>query len=78
MKELNLEIKTPGTHTILTGPAETFTVNIGLDPKNSQVDFFLYSDELFFLTRSDRDLLFKKELDAFLKVGFNCSVIHIS
>lgn len=55
-----------------------FTVNIGLDPKSTQVDFFLYSDELFHLTRTDRDSLFEKEVEAFKAINFNCSVISIS
>jgi len=55
-----------------------FTVNIGLDPKSSQVDFFLYSDELFFLMRSDRDMLFAKEVEAFKALKFDCSVVHLS
>ncbi len=55
-----------------------FTVSIGLDPKSTQVDFFLYSDELFHLTRTDRDSLFDKEVEAFKAIGFDCSVISIS
>lgn len=56
----------------------TFVVNIGLDPKNNQVDFFLYSDELFFLTRSDREVLFAKEIENFKTLGFDCSVVEVS
>jgi len=55
-----------------------FVVNIGLDPKNTQVDFFLYSDELFFLTRTDRESLFNQEIENFKKLGFDCSVIEVS
>lgn len=59
-------------------PKREFTVNIGLDPKSTQVDFFLYSDELFHLTRTDRDSLFDKEVDSFKAIGFDCSVISVS
>lgn len=59
-------------------PKKTFVVNIGLDPKNTQVDFFLYSDELFFLTRSDREVLFAKEIENFKTLGFDCSVVEVS
>lgn len=59
-------------------PKKTFVVNIGLDPKNTQVDFFLYSDELFFLTRSDREMLFNQEIDNFKTLGFDCSVVEVS
>ncbi len=55
-----------------------FSVYIGLDPKNTQVDFFLYSDELFFLTRSDREALFNEEIQNFKSQGFDCSVIEVS
>lgn len=55
-----------------------FVVNIGLDPKNTQVDFFLYSDELFFLTRTDREALFSQEVENFKNLGFDCSVIEVS
>lgn len=57
---------------------KTFVVNIGLDPKNTQVDFFLYSDELFFLTRSDREILFNQEIENFKTLGFDCSVVEVS
>jgi hypothetical protein len=59
-------------------PKKTFVVNIGLDPKNTQVDFFLYSDELFFLTRSDREQLFNQEIENFKTLGFDCSVVEVS
>jgi len=59
-------------------PKREFTVNIGLDPKSTQVDFFLYSDELFHLTRTDRDSLFDKEVESFKAIGFDCSVISVS
>lgn len=57
---------------------KTFVVNIGLDPKNNQVDFFLYSDELFYLTRSDREMLFAREIENFKTLGFDCSVVEVS
>lgn len=57
---------------------KTFVVNIGLDPKNTQVDFFLYSDELFYLTRSDREFLFKQEIENFKTLEFDCSVVEVS
>lgn len=59
-------------------PKKTFVVNIGLDPKNTQVDLFLYSDELFFLTRSDRETLFSQEIENFKTLGFDCSVVEVS
>ncbi len=55
-----------------------FTVFIGLDPKSSQVDFFLYSDELFFLTRTEREKLFSAELERIKNLNFNCSIIYVS
>lgn len=59
-------------------PKEKFTVEIGLDPKSTQVDIFLFSDELFELTITRRNAIFETELYKFISMGFDCSVINIS
>jgi hypothetical protein len=59
-------------------PNKEFTVLVGLDPKSSQVDFYLYSDELFSLIKTEREGLFNEAVNEFKKLGFNCSVVYLS
>lgn len=53
-----------------------FTVEIGLDPKNTAVQLYLISDELIELEIGHRETLISKELAKFK--DFNCSKIQIS
>lgn len=55
---------------------QRFTVEIGLDPKNTQVDLYLYSNELFELEITHREKLVESELSKF--EGFNCSKVELS
>jgi hypothetical protein len=55
-----------------------FTVEIGLDPKATTVDIYLYSDELYQLRIDERDRLFAFELKKFDSLDFNCSQVYIS
>lgn len=57
---------------------EVFTVEIGLDPKATSVDIFLFSDELFELRLTRRDSIFDAETKKFDAMGFACSKINIS
>lgn len=53
-----------------------FTVEIGLDPKNTTVQIYLFSDELFELEITQRNLLMKTALSEFDKQGFSKVVIN--
>lgn len=55
---------------------QKFTVEIGLDPKNTQVDLYLFSNDLFALEIEHREALIEFELDKFK--NFNCSKVMIS
>lgn len=55
-----------------------FSVQIGLDPKSTHVELFLYSEDLPFLVYSERERLFGVEVEKFTKLGFDCSVVNIS
>lgn len=53
-----------------------FTVEIGLDPKNTSVDLYLISDELIELEIQQREMLIESELEKFK--DFPCSKVVIS
>jgi hypothetical protein len=55
---------------------QKFTVEIGFDPKNTQVDLYLFSNELFALEIDHREALIDMELARF--EGFDCSKVVIS
>jgi hypothetical protein len=55
---------------------QKFTVEIGFDPKNTQVDLYLFSNELFALEIEHREALIASELAKF--DSFPCSKVVIS
>jgi hypothetical protein len=55
---------------------QKFTVEIGLDPKNTQVDLYLFSNDLFSLEIDHREALIERELAKF--ADFPCSKVVIS
>ena len=57
-------------------PKQTFTVEIGLDPKSTQVDLYLFSSELFSLAIDYSDAIIMDELAKFDE--FPCSKVVIS
>jgi hypothetical protein len=57
-------------------PKIQFTVEIGLDPKNTAVDLYLISDELIELEIGQREKLIEEEIEKFSK--FACSKVVIS
>lgn len=57
-------------------PKVKFTVEIGLDPKNTTVDLFLISDELIELEIGQREKLIEDVIAKF--TDFNCSKVVIS
>jgi len=57
---------------------KTFSVQFGLDPKSTQVDLYMFSDELFTLKKTLLDSLFAQELAKFKALNFDCSVVNIS
>lgn len=57
-------------------PKAKFTVEIGLDPKNTEVQLYLFSDELIELEIGQREKFIEIELSKFN--DFNCSKVVIS
>lgn len=57
-------------------PKAKFTVEIGLDPKNTEVQLYLFSDELIELEIGQREKFIYDELAMF--GDFNCSKIQVS
>jgi hypothetical protein len=55
---------------------QTFTVEVGFDPKNTQVDLYLFSNELFELEILHREKLIEEELAKFS--DFKCSQVVLS
>lgn len=53
-----------------------FTVEIGLDPKNTAVQLYLFSDELIELTIQQRESIMSTELARFN--DFKCAKVHLS
>jgi len=57
-------------------PKQKFTVEIGLDPKSSSVELYLFSNDLFALEIEHREKLIDEELSKFN--GFPCSKVVLS
>lgn len=57
-------------------PRQKFTVEIGLDPKSSSVDLYLFSNDLFELEIEHREKMIESELKRF--DSFPCSKVVIS
>lgn len=77
VSEIGLKTKFNLTIPIFQGyPKQTFTVEIGFDPKNTQVDLYLFSNELFELEITHREQLIAQELAKFDE--FACSKVVLS
>lgn len=77
VSEIGLKTSFSLTIPIFQGYAkQKFTVEIGLDPKNTQVDLYLFSNDLFALEIEHRESLIESELAKFS--DFNCSKVVIS
>jgi hypothetical protein len=57
-------------------PKQKFTVEIGLDPKSSSVELYLFSNDLFELEIEHREKLIESELAKFN--DFHCSKVVVS
>ena len=57
-------------------PKQTFQVEIGFEPTNTQVNLYLFSNELFELEITHRESLIEEELSKFS--DFNCSKVVLS
>jgi hypothetical protein len=57
-------------------PKQKFTVEIGLDPKSSSVELYLFSNDLFELEIEHREKLIEAELSKFK--DFHCSKVVLS
>lgn len=77
VSDVELKTKFSLTIPIFQGyPKQTFMVEIGLDPKQNEVQLFLFSTELFALEIQHRESLIENELEKFN--GFNCSKVVLS
>ena len=77
VSEIGLKTKFNLSIPIFQGYAkQTFTVEIGFDPKNTQVDLYLFSNELFELEITHRESLIESELLSFK--DFDCSKVVLS
>lgn len=77
VSEVELKTKFSLTIPIFQGyPKQKFTVEVGLDPKSSSVDLYLFSNDLFEIEINHRESLIESELSKFK--DFPCSKVVIS
>jgi hypothetical protein len=77
VSDVDLKTKFSLTIPIFQGyPKQTFSVEIGLEPKQNYVELFLFSNDLFTLEIQHREQLIEAELAKFSE--FNCSKVVLS